>query len=49
LEPPLGALGSLDALQNDVLGLVRVAPAERLHPFELFEVLVVLEKVLDLL
>src|SRR3954468_8120069 len=38
-----------DALHDDALGFRGVAPTEGLHPLALFEVLVMLEEMLDLL
>ena len=40
---------AIAALLDHLLGLSRVAPAHDPHPFPIFEVLVVLEEVLDLL
>src|SRR5690606_41497320 len=42
------APGALDGLDDQPLRLLRVAPAEHLRPLRGFEVLVMLEKVLDL-
>src|SRR5438093_1102666 len=47
-EVPLFLLRPLDAFQDQPVGVLGAAPAQHLHPFALFEILVVLEEVLDL-
>src|SRR6185295_19693482 len=42
-------LRPLDAFQDQPVGVLGAAPAQHLHPLALFEILVVLEEVLDLL
>src|SRR6188508_1372255 len=42
-------LSALDAGADQVDGLVRLGPAQQLHPFALFEILVMLEEMSDLL
>src|SRR5690349_1470000 len=42
-------LCAFDAFEDQLVGVLGAAPAQHLHPFALFEILVVLEEVLDLL
>src|SRR4029077_200488 len=42
-------LSALDAGADQVDGLVRLGPAQQLHPFALFQILVMLEEMPDLL